>query len=85
MQSVMDWVASMTDARSGANAAGASRADRSARSRASAVIQRLSRWWRDDSEEGYLACATDPADLERRQRVLERDRGRPLLDTMFNC
>jgi hypothetical protein len=63
----------------------------SARTRASAVIQRFSRviqqfsrWWRDDSEERYLSRATDHADLERRQRALERGRGRPSFDMTFN-
>jgi hypothetical protein len=51
--------------------------------RASAVIQRLSRWWRYDSEERYLARATDHADLERRQRALERGRDGPSFDTTF--
>jgi hypothetical protein len=56
----------------------------SSKTRPSAVIRRLSRWWRDDSEEGYLARATDHADLERRQRALERGRGRPLFDMSWN-
>ena len=63
----------------------------SARTKASAVnqrfsrvVQRLSRWWRGDSEERYLSRATDHADLERRQRALERGRGRPSFDMTFN-
>ena len=36
-------------------------------------LERLWRWWRPlDRDEQYLAAATDPADLERRLRVLER-------------
>jgi hypothetical protein len=36
-----------------------------------------------DRDEAYLAAATDPADLERRMRAIERDRGNPLFVT-FN-
>jgi hypothetical protein len=36
-------------------------------------VERLRRWLRPlDSQEQYLAAATDLADLERRLRVLER-------------
>jgi len=44
----------------------------------------LRRWWQlADTEEQYLAAATDLADLERRIRVLERASGGPVLAT-FN-
>jgi Protein of unknown function (DUF3563) len=44
----------------------------------------LLRWLRPlDREEQYLAAATDPADLERRLRVIERGRGGPQFVT-FN-
>ena len=36
-----------------------------------------------DRDEAYLAAATDAADLERRMRAIERDRGNPLFVT-FN-
>jgi len=37
------------------------------------LLERLRRWWRPlDRDEQYLAAATDPADLERRLRVLQR-------------
>jgi hypothetical protein len=44
----------------------------------------LRRWWQlADTEEQYLAAATDLADLERRIRVLERASGGPVFAT-FN-
>jgi hypothetical protein len=44
----------------------------------------LRRWWEvQDTEEQYLAAATDVAELERRIRVLERASGGPVLVT-FN-
>jgi hypothetical protein len=44
----------------------------------------LRRWWQvQDTEEQYLASATDLADLERRIRVLERASGGPVFVT-FN-
>jgi Protein of unknown function (DUF3563) len=47
-------------------------------------LDRLRRWWRPlDRDEQYLAAATDPADLERRLRVLERGSGGPQFVT-FN-
>ncbi|HEX2460016.1 MAG TPA: DUF3563 family protein [Vicinamibacterales bacterium] len=47
-------------------------------------LERLRRWWRPlDRDEQYLAAATDPADLERRLRVLERGSGGPQFVT-FN-
>jgi hypothetical protein len=47
-------------------------------------LQRLLNWWRSpDPNEGYLAAATDHADLERRQRELERTSTGPALVT-FN-
>ena len=49
-----------------------------------AFLARLWRWWRPlDREEQYLATATDPADLERRLRVLERSASGPQFVT-FN-
>ena len=48
------------------------------------ILQRLERLWRlPNAEERYLAAATDPADLERRARVLERGSGGPAFAT-FN-
>jgi hypothetical protein len=48
------------------------------------LFQRLERLWTSASaEERYLAAATDPADLERRARVLERTSGGPVFST-FN-
>ena len=42
------------------------------------------RWWQpEDTEEQYLAAATDLADLERRIRALERASGGPAFVT-FN-
>jgi hypothetical protein len=47
-------------------------------------LERLRRWWRPlDRDEEYLAAATDPADLERRLRILERGSGGPQFVT-FN-
>src|SRR5262245_43937725 len=44
------------------------------------VVRRLRHWWRPPSADGrYLAAATDPADLERRSRILERERGGPAI------
>jgi Protein of unknown function (DUF3563) len=44
----------------------------------------LRRWWQlADTEEQYLAAATDLPDLERRIRVLERASGEPVFVT-FN-
>ena len=41
-----------------------------------ALVQRLRRWWRAESAAyRYLAGATDHADLERRERALERGLG----------
>jgi hypothetical protein len=46
--------------------------------------ERLRRWlWPLDRDERYLAAATDPADLERRLRVIERGNGGPQFVT-FN-
>ena len=46
--------------------------------------ERLRRWLRPlDRDEQYLAAATDPADLERRLRVIERGAGGPQFVT-FN-
>ena len=54
------------------------------RARSNIFLERLRRWWRPlDREEQYLAAATDPADLERRLRVLERGASGPLFVT-FN-
>ena len=54
------------------------------RKKANLFLDRLRRWWRPlDRDEEYLAAATDPADLERRLRVLERGSGGPQLVT-FN-
>jgi hypothetical protein len=37
------------------------------------LLQRFSRLWRrEDTHHGYLAAATDHADLERRIRTIER-------------
>ena len=48
------------------------------------MMQLLLRWWQPvDRDEQYLAAATDPADLERRLRVLERSSGGPQFVT-FN-
>ena len=42
----------------------------------STFAERLWRWLRPlDRDEQYLAAATDPADLERRLRVIERGGG----------
>lgn len=50
----------------------------------SSLVQVLLRWWQPlDRDERYLAAATDPADLERRLRVLERSAGGPQFMT-FN-
>ena len=47
-------------------------------------LERLRRWWHPpDRDEQYLAAATDPADLERRLRVLERASAGPQFVT-FN-
>ena len=47
-------------------------------------FRRVRRWWQPlDRDEAYLAAATDPADLERRLRAIERDRGNPFFVT-FN-
>jgi hypothetical protein len=47
-------------------------------------VERLRRWLRSvDRDEEYLAAATDPADLERRLRAIERGAGRPQFVT-FN-
>jgi hypothetical protein len=46
------------------------------------IVQRLRRWWRPQDAED-LAAAVDLADLERRIRVLERGKARPVLVT-FN-
>jgi hypothetical protein len=47
-------------------------------------VERLWRRWRPlGRDEQYLAQATDPADLERRLRVLERSTGGPQFVT-FN-
>jgi hypothetical protein len=47
-------------------------------------LELLRRWWRPlDRDEQYLAAATDPADLERRLRELERRSGGPQFMT-FN-
>lgn len=47
-------------------------------------IERLRRWWKSgDMDERYLAAASDLADLERRQRVLERASRGPAIET-FN-
>jgi hypothetical protein len=49
-----------------------------------APFHRLVSWWRShDFDERYLAEATDHADLERRQRSLERTSVGPALET-FN-
>ena len=43
------------------------------RKRSHVFLEKLRRWWRPlDRDEQFLAAATDPADLERRLRVLER-------------
>ena len=48
------------------------------------IIQRFRRWWRPLSrDDQFLAAATDPADLERRMRALERASGGPAFET-FN-
>ncbi len=48
------------------------------------ALRRLLNWWRNhDSHERYLADATDHADLERRQRELERTSTGPAFET-FN-
>jgi hypothetical protein len=48
------------------------------------LSERLRRWLQSqDAAERYLAEATDHADLERRQRVLERASGGPAFVT-FN-
>jgi hypothetical protein len=50
----------------------------------STFAERLRRWLRPlDRDEQYLAAATDPADLERRLRVIERGAGGPQFVT-FN-
>ena len=50
----------------------------------SPFAERLRRWLRPlDRDEQYLAAATDPADLERRLRVIERGSGGPQFVT-FN-
>ena len=50
----------------------------------STFAERLRRWLRPlDRDEQYLAAATDPADLERRLRVIERGHGGPQFVT-FN-
>jgi hypothetical protein len=50
----------------------------SRKTRRQRIVERLRRWWRPRSaEERYLAAATDPADLERRARDLERSSGGP--------
>jgi hypothetical protein len=47
-------------------------------------LELLRRWWRPlDRDEQYLAAATDPADLERRLRALERRNSGPQFVT-FN-
>jgi Protein of unknown function (DUF3563) len=57
---------------------------RAVRSLADFCMTVFRRWWRHrDIDERYLATATDLADLERRIRGLERDRGRPVFVT-FN-
>jgi Protein of unknown function (DUF3563) len=47
----------------------------------STFAELLQRWLRPlDRDEQYLAAATDPADLERRLRAIERDgRGPPFV------
>ncbi len=57
------------------------RAVRSFTSHLMGILRRL--WRSQDTAEQYLAAATDLADLERRVRVLERERGGPLFVT-FN-
>ena len=48
------------------------------------ILERLRRWWRPlHPDEQYLADATDPADLERRLRRLERASSGPQFVT-FN-
>jgi len=48
------------------------------------IIRRLRGWWRPLSrDDQYLAAATDPADLERRMRALERASGGTAFET-FN-
>ena len=47
------------------------------------IFGRLQRWWRQDTEEQYLAAAADHAELERRIRALERASGGPMFVT-FN-
>jgi Protein of unknown function (DUF3563) len=46
--------------------------------KANRIVQRARRWWRRrNTGDQYLAAATDPADLERRMRILERESGGP--------
>jgi hypothetical protein len=48
------------------------------------IVAQLRGWWRGtDSDEEYLAAATDLADLERRMRLLDRGSGGPVFET-FN-
>ena len=48
------------------------------RPHAGILLERLRDWLRPlDRNEQYLAAAADPADLERRQRVLERGTSGP--------
>lgn len=61
-----------------------SRCSASSKAEGNRIIQRFRRWWRPMSrDDQYLAAATDPADLERRMRVLERASGGPVFET-FN-
>lgn len=56
----------------------------SSAARPSGIVERLQHWWHAaDSEQSYLEAATDPADLERRMRLLERGSGGPVFVT-FN-
>jgi hypothetical protein len=48
------------------------------------IIEQLFGWWRGtDSDQEYLAAATDLADLERRMQQLDRGDGGPVFET-FN-
>jgi hypothetical protein len=48
------------------------------------IVTQLRQWWSaGDSDQAYLAAATDLADLERRMRLVDRGNGGPVFET-FN-
>lgn len=53
------------------------------RSIAARLLNSLRAWWRQQSDDPYLATAADNAELERRIRAIERDPG-PAVPITFN-